>query len=127
LITRGYVKKVVSVIIALNLVACAGAGVRPIVDMQSKTSQQYENDLQQCQSYATQQAGAISSGAVAAGAGAVLGGLLGLVAGGNRTGIAQTAGIGGVLGGAGGLFEGNKAQEQVVKQCLRGRGYNVLN
>ena len=119
--------RVCTSILCMALISCAGAGVRPIVDMQNKTSPQYENDLQQCQSYATQQAGAISSGAVAAGAGAVVGALLGLVAGGNKTGIAQTAGIGGVVGGASGLFEGNKAQEQVVKQCLRGRGYNVLN
>lgn len=111
----------------LVLTGCAGANVRPIVDLKGKDQSTYENDLQQCQSYATQQSGAATTGAMAAGAGAVLGAALGLVAGGNRTGIAQTAGVGGVLGGAGGMFEGNKAQENVVKQCLRGRGYNVLN
>ena len=57
----------------------------------------------------------------------VLGAALGLVAVGNRMGIAQRAGVGGVIGGAGGMFEGNKAQENVVKECLGGRGYNVLN
>jgi len=117
----------------LNLVAltilggCAGANVRPIVDLKGKDQATYENDLQQCQSYATQQSGAATTGAMAAAGGAVLGAALGLVAGGNRTGITQTAGVGGVIGGAGGMFEGNKAQENVVKQCLRGRGYNVLN
>lgn len=113
--------------LVITLLGCAGANVRPIVDLKGKDQANYENDLQQCQSYATQQSGAATSGAIAAGAGAVLGAALGLVAGGNITGIAQTAGVGGVLGGAGGLFEGNKAQENVVKQCLRGRGYNVLN
>ena len=117
----------------LNLIAltilggCAGATVRPIVDLKGKDQATYDNDLQQCQSYATQQSGAATTGAMAAAGGAVLGAALGLVAGGNRTGIAQTAGVGGVIGGAGGMFEGNKAQENVVKQCLRGRGYNVLN
>ncbi len=109
------------------LSGCAGAGVRPIVDLQGKNRDVYENDLQQCQAYATQQAGAASGGAGGAAAGAVLGALLGLVAGGNRTNIAQVGGIGAVVGGAGGMYEGNKAQENVVKQCLRGRGYNVLN
>lgn len=118
---------VVFAMIIFTLAGCAGANVRPIVDLKGKDQASYENDLQQCQSYATQQSGAATTGAVAAGAGAILGAALGLVAGGNRTGIAQTAGVGGVLGGAGGLFEGNKAQENVVKQCLRGRGYNVLN
>jgi hypothetical protein len=111
----------------LVLTGCAGANVRPIVDLKGKDQATYENDLQQCQSYATQQSGAATTGAMAAAGGAVLGAALGLVAGGNRTGIAQTAGVGGVIGGAGGMFEGNKAQENVVKQCLRGRGYNVLN
>lgn len=109
------------------LTGCAGANVRPLVDMQNKTSQQYENDLQQCQSYAVQQSGAAANGAAAAAAGLVIGALLGLVAGGNMTDILQVGGIGAVAGGAGGLYEGNSAQENVVKQCLRGRGYNVLN
>ena len=111
----------------LVLTGCAGANIRPIVDLKGKDQATYENDLQQCQSYATQQSGAATTGAMAAAGGAVLGAAIGLVAGGNRTGIAQTAGVGGVIGGAGGMFEGNKAQENVVKQCLRGRGYNVLN
>jgi len=87
----------------LNLVAltilggCAGANVRPIVDLKGKDQATYENDLQQCQSYATQQSGAATTGAMAAAGGAVLGAALGLVAGGNRTGIAQTAGVGGVI------------------------------
>lgn len=114
-------------VFTLILSGCAGAGVRPIVDLQGKNKDTYENDLQQCQAYATQQAGAASGGATGAVAGAAVGALLGLVAGGNRTNIAQVGGIGAVLGGAGGLYEGNKAQENVVKQCLRGRGYNVLN
>ena len=122
------ITKLFLTLIALPILGgCAGANVRPIVDLKGKDQATYENDLQQCQSYATQQSGAASTGAMAAAGGAVLGAALGLVAGGNRTGIAQTAGVGGVIGGAGGMFEGNKAQENVVKQCLRGRGYNVLN
>jgi hypothetical protein len=46
------------------------------------------------------------------------------VAVGNKTGILQAAGAGAVIGGAGG---GNQAQEAVVKRCLGGRGYKVLN
>jgi hypothetical protein len=46
---------------------------------------------------------------------------------GNKTGIVQAAGAGAVIGGAGGAFSGNQAQEAVVKRCLGGRGYKVLN
>ena len=61
------------------------------------------------------------------GLGAVVGGLLGLVTGGNVSGIAQAAGAGAVVGGAGGAYSGNQSQESVVKRCLSGRGYKVLN
>ena len=36
-------------------------------------------------------------------------------------------GAGAVFGGAGGAYKGNESQEAVVKKCLVGRGYKVLN
>ena len=68
-----------------------------------------------------------STAAKGAAAGVVVGGLLGLVTGGNSSGIAQAAGAGAVIGGAGGAYSGNQGQEAVVKRCLSGRGYKVLN
>jgi hypothetical protein len=109
------------------LVGCAGADVRPIVDMKGVNESAYEKDLQECQAYAKDQSGMGSTAAKGAGAGAVVGGLLGLVTGGNASGIAQAAGAGAVIGGAGGAFSGNQSQEAVVKRCLSGRGYKVLN
>jgi hypothetical protein len=114
-------------LVAVAAVGCAGADVRPIVDMKGVNEATYENDLQECQAYAKEQSGMGSTAAKGAGAGAVVGGLLGLVTGGNKTGIAQVAGAGAVLGAAGGAYSGNQAQEAVVKRCLSGRGYRVLN
>lgn len=114
-------------LVAVAAVGCAGADVRPIVDMKGVNEAAYENDLQECQAYAKEQSGMGSTAAKGAGAGAVVGGLLGLVTGGNKTGIAQVAGAGAVLGAAGGAYSGNQAQEAVVKRCLSGRGYRVLN
>ena len=37
------------------------------------------------------------------------------------------AGVGAVTGGVRGAREGVRETERVVKQCLRGRGYRVLN
>ncbi len=108
-------------------VGCAGANVRPLVDMKGVNEAAYERDLSECQNYAQQQSGMGGTAAKGAGAGAVVGGLLGLVTGGNTTGIVQAAGAGAVIGGAGGAFTGNQAQEGVVKRCLSGRGYKVLN
>ncbi|NCX41364.1 MAG: glycine zipper family protein, partial [Burkholderiaceae bacterium] len=36
----------------LLLAACAGADVRPIVDMKGVNEARYENDLAECQNYA---------------------------------------------------------------------------
>jgi len=114
-------------LVVIAAVGCAGADVRPIVDMKGVNEAAYEKDLRECQDYAKEQSGMGSTAAKGAGAGAVVGGLLGLVTGGNASGIAQAAGAGAVIGTAGGAFTGNQAQEAVVKRCLSGRGYKVLN
>lgn len=114
-------------LVTVVTVGCAGANVRPLVDMKGVNQSAYENDLSECQTYAQQQSGMGETAAKGAGAGAVVGGLLGLVTGGNKTGIAQAAGAGAVIGAAGGAFSGNQSQEAVVKRCLSGRGYKVLN
>ena len=115
-----------SLVVAVT-VGCAGANVRPLVDMKGVNEAAYEKDLSDCQAYAQQQSGMGENAAKGVGAGAVVGGLLGLVTGGNASGIAQAAGAGAVIGAAGGAYSGNQAQEAVVKRCLSGRGYKVLN
>jgi len=115
------------IVSAVLLTACAGSEVRPIVDMSGVNEARYEKDLAECQDYAKQATGMGGTAAKGAGAGAVVGGLLGLVTGSNTTGIVQSAGAGAVIGGAGGAYKGNDSQEAVVKKCLVGRGYKVLN
>ena len=115
------------IVSAVLLTACAGAEVRPIVDMSGVNEARYEKDLAECQDYAKQATGMGGTAAKGAGAGAVVGGLLGLVTDSNTTGIVQSAGAGAVIGGAGGAYKGNDSQEAVVKKCLVGRGYKVLN
>ena len=109
---------------AVLLTACAGAEVRPIVDMKGVNETRYEKDLAEYQGYAKEAPGMGSTAAKAAGAGIVVGGLLGLVTGSNTL---QSAGTGAVIGGAGGAYTANESQEAVVKKCLVGRGYKVLN
>ena len=109
---------------AVLLTSCAGAEVRPIVDMKGVNETRYEKDLAECQGYAKEAPGMGSTAAKAAGAGIVVGGLLGLVTGSNTL---QSAGTGAVIGGAGGAYTANESQEAVVKKCLVGRGYKVLN
>ena len=107
------------------LTACAGADVRPIVDMKGVNQAQYADDLAECQGYADQ----VQSGrqvATGAAAGAVIGGVVGAVAG-NRNSAARTAGVGAVAGGAQGAGGAMRDRRQVIRNCLENRGYVVLN
>lgn len=109
--------------LVLLLAACAGNG--PIVDTKGIDQARYKQDLGECESYA----GQVSTGKAAAksaGAGAIVGAAVGAIFG-NSTTVVQSAGVGGVLGGAQGAASGEQSKDQVVKSCLRGRGYSVLN
>ena len=57
--------------------------------------------------------------------GAVVGGLVGAIVGDNSVGT--SAGVGAVVGGAQGAATTEKEKSQVVKNCLRDRGYKILN
>ena len=46
---------------------------------------------------------------------------------GNSGDVARGAGAGGVVGGARGAASGEREKDQVLRNCLRGRGYRVLN
>jgi hypothetical protein len=101
------------------LAACAGATYRPLVD---NPGPNYESDLYQCQRYAEGEAGPGTGAAV----GALLGALLGAVIGhksGYQGDFARAGAVGGALGGMQST-DGN--QHNVIVNCMRGRGYNVL-
>jgi outer membrane lipoprotein SlyB len=93
-----------------------------IIDKQGVDMSRYDQDLAECRSYATE----VQTGkkvAKGAASGAVVGGLIGAITG----DAGKSAGVGAVGGGAKGASQGEKEKVQVVKRCLRGRGYKVLN
>lgn len=113
-------------IVMAALCGCAGAG-KPIVDMKGVNSYQYEQDLEECSTYADEVAlgQKTAEGAVA---GAVVGAAVGAIWDGHRgNSVERSAATGAVLGGAGGAGSGVSERRSVVKNCLRGRGYRVLN
>jgi outer membrane lipoprotein SlyB len=96
-----------------------------IIDQKGVNMAAYQQDLAECKSYSA----SVNTGekaAVGAATGAVVGGLVGAITGGSE-GAAKGAGIGAVGGGAKGAGQGAETEVQVVKNCLRGRGYRVLN
>ncbi|MBI5277371.1 MAG: glycine zipper family protein [Burkholderiales bacterium] len=113
---------------ALALAGCAttGANYRPIVDLRGSNPAAYETDLRECQAYATQTAGAGESAAAGAVGGAILGALLGIAAGYGSRNYQHTAGVGAVAGAAGAAAQGEQNQRDIIRRCMSGRGYNVL-
>lgn len=111
------------------LAACASVedmtGNNPIIDSQGVNMVAYNGDLTECQSYADQVAigQKAAAGAVS---GTVVGGIFGAVLGNSDT-AQRGAGVGAVGGGARGVGEALRERQRVIKSCLRGRGYRVLN
>ncbi|GAB6061210.1 hypothetical protein [Desulfonatronum parangueonense] len=111
----------------LMLTGCAT--YRPIVDMQGVNSAQYEADLRDCQNYARQVSPATSTvvgGAIGAGAGALLGLVVGSYFGRAGEFAGMGAAVGGTSGGMTGAAEGAKSQMEIIRRCMAGRGYRVL-
>jgi uncharacterized protein YcfJ len=111
------------ILLVTFLTACAG--YRPVVDMQGVDTARYEADLRECQQYAQQR-----DPATQAAAGAVVGALLGVAlaaAMGSNYSRNTGAAIGAVSGGASGSAHGAESQIQIVRNCMAGRGYRVLN
>lgn len=123
-------KRLTIILIALSITGCATT-YQPIVDRQSITDQQqYDQDLIECQAYARQvdpgtnaAVGAVGGAAVGAALGAIVGAFFGCPG--------KTAGFGAALFGASGGMQGAghtmAVQRDIVRRCMSGRGYRVLN
>lgn len=107
-------------ILAITLSACASH--KPIVDTKGVNMALYEQDLAECTEYAEE----VESGekvAKSAAVGAAVGAAIGAVFGNAGDGAATGAIDGGTHGG----LDADREKAAVVKRCLRGRGYRVLN
>ena len=112
--------------VVLILAGVAGcASDRVIVDTKGVDMSRYEQDRRECDAYA-EQVSTGKSAAAGAGIGAAMGAALGAIFGGSHD-VARSAGAGGVLGGAQGAAKGEGKKEQVLRNCLSGRGYRVLS
>ncbi|MFP1679550.1 glycine zipper family protein [Alloalcanivorax sp. C16-2] len=109
---------------ALLLAACASTD-RVIVDKQNVDEARYQQDLSDCRAIADQ-VGTGRDAAEGAVGGALIGGVLGAIFGNSGT-AGRMAGGGAVVGAAGKAGDAQQEKEQVLKNCMRGRGYRVLN
>lgn len=119
------------VVIGALLAGCAGAprgmgaGYRPMIDNRNVDMNRYESDLRDCQAYATQTAGAGETAVAGAAAGAVLGAVLAAAAGSGYS-RNRSARVGAVSGAIGGAAAGENDQRNIIRRCMSGRGYSVL-
>ena len=85
----------------------------------------YERNLAECQQYAHQVDVANTTAANAAVGAGVLGALA-AVLGGNRYDVGRWAAAGAITGGVNGAASGGQTQVNIIRNCMQGRGYNVL-
>jgi len=118
----------------IALIACiclvpAACASKPIIDSKGVDMVQYQADLQDCVQIAEQ----VETGkqiAKSSGAGAAVGAAVGVVTSvitGDASDIAYSAAYGAVGGGSTGAFRADEEKATVIKNCLRNRGYSVLN
>jgi outer membrane lipoprotein SlyB len=125
-------KRVFAAVALMSVLAGCSSTSQPMVDTKGVDSARYQQDNYECQQYANQVSpvgdaavGAVGGAAAGAALGAITGALVGGVSAGS--GAALGAATGGALGLGGGAVTGVQNQREVFRNCMRGRGYNVLN
>ena len=108
------------------LAACAqsGANYTPVID--GPIGPNYSADLAQCQQLAASQATVDSGSAGTAAAGATAAAATTAVINNKGNNVRDAAIVGAVAGLTADAFQNTQSQEAIVRNCIRGRGYNVV-
>ena len=115
--------QIISIAAIALVVGCAAHNSKPVIDPAGVDMAQYETDVGECEQIATQVEQKAGEGAAG---GALVGGLIGVIVGGSDS-LLTGAGVGAVAGGARSAGDTEKERSRVVKNCLRNRGYKILN
>lgn len=114
--------------IAVFISGCAsaptGENYIPLVDVRAGEGHRFQQDLNDCQAYAAQRGDAASGAVAGAVAGALFGAVLGAIVGVSRN---ELAGVGALTGGLQGAAHNEGSQRDIIRRCLTGRGYTVLD
>ena len=111
------------IVLFLVMAACTTTS-EIIIDEKGVNMSRYEEDLAECKTY-SEQVAVGKKATKGAASGSVIGGVIGAV--GHHGDAGEGAAVGAVGGGAKGLDHGQRDKVRVVKNCLHGRGYRVLN
>lgn len=125
-----YSRLFIAAIAACTIAGCAtqgytDMGYQPVVDLKPGQTH-YQQDLSECSQYAQQRGGAQQGAVGGAVAGAIVGGLLGALFGDSRL-AGQMAVVGAVTTAPGAAAQAEGTQRDIIRRCLVGRGYSVLD
>lgn len=112
-------------VMMLSLVGCANNN-RIVIDKKNTDMAAYNQDLAECRAYADETGGVGAGAAKGAVGGAIVGSAIGAVLGNRRT-AEKLGGAAAVSGAVHGARKSKAEKVQIVKNCLSGRGYRVLN
>jgi hypothetical protein len=111
---------------AALLVACGNSGSNYVPVIDGPVGPNFNADLSQCQGLAASQSqldgGTATTAATAAGAAAIGS----VIINDNSDNLAEAAAAGAVAGIASDALQKNRDRESIIKNCMRGRGYNVV-
>ena len=112
-----------SLVLAFLVAGCA-AHPDPIIDTKGVDPERLAEDWEECESYTEE---IVMARGVAKGA--ALGGAVGAATGAvsDRRDVGEAAGIGAIYGGTRSGLDADREKQKVFKNCMRGRGYRVLN
>ena len=110
-------------VLAAVAAGCA-AHPDPIIDTKGVDPQRLAEDWDECEAYTEEivMARGIGKGAAV---GAAVGAATGAV--GDHRDVGEAAGLGAIYGGTRSGLDADREKQKVFKNCLRGRGYRVLN
>ena len=112
---------VITTLLSILVAGCA-ANPKPIIDTKGVDPELYAQDMAECEVY-TEEVIIAAGAAKGTAAGAAVGAATGAVTG----DVGRSAALGGIYGGTRSALDGDREQQRIWKNCMRGRGYRVLN
>ncbi|MFC3613708.1 glycine zipper family protein [Lutimaribacter marinistellae] len=110
----------------ISLAACSnvGANYQPVVD--GPVGPNYNADLAQCQALARSQPTINERTAASALTGAATGAAASAIINDSSDDLGRSAAAGALVGATASAIQQTQNQEVIVRNCMRGRGYNVV-
>jgi outer membrane lipoprotein SlyB len=118
-----FMRHTASLLLIASIAGCA-AHPDPIIDTKGVDPERLAEDWEECEAYTEEilVAEGIGKGATV---GAAVGAATGAVS--SRRDVGEAAGVGAIYGGTRSGLDADREKQKVFKNCMRGRGYRVLN